>query len=141
MSSTRRAYGILRSYIGREWERIQGVERDLAEAELRDAMSAPGTRSGMSEEFEVKTVHTNDMSPEERQATARRLLGVEPNSPFEDVRKAFDRLNRRADPGRFPAGSAEQKQAAEIRRRVHWAYQVLTEGIDTTEKRFKSLEL
>lgn len=141
MSSARRACGLLRSYIGREWERIQNVERELAAAELRDAMARPTASSGMDESIEVKTVHTDDLSPEERQATARRLLGVEANSPFEDVRSAFDRLNKRADPRRFPEGSSEQRQAAEIRRRVHWAYQVLTEGIDTTEKRFKSLEL
>jgi hypothetical protein len=57
------------------------------------------------------------------------------------VRKAFARFNKRSDPANFPAGSAEATQATEIQKRVHWAFGVLTENMDATEKRFKSLEI
>jgi hypothetical protein len=35
----------------------------------------------------------------------------------------------------------EAAQAIEIQRRVQWAYGVLTEGMDATERRFRTLEI
>ena len=60
---------------------------------------------------------------------------------FEEIRRAFDKLNKRSAPERFPINSPERTQAAEIQKRIHWAYQMLTESLGTTEKRFRSLEL
>ena len=131
MSIGRRAYDVLRGYVGREWERIQGLEEDIALAELNeDAKPKVKADAGLPPIPEI-----------DRAAHARTLLGVGPQAGFTDIRKAFERLNKRSDPSNFPAGSAEATQAAEIQKRVHWAFGVLTEGMDATEKRFKSLEI
>lgn len=128
MGSGQRAYNILRGYIGREWDRIQGVETSAAEAELQ-RYETPANPTSVS------------LPPEDRITHARRLLGVPENAPFADIRRAFERLKERSRPVNFPPGSAEATQAAEIEKRINWAYQTLTANVDTTEKRFGSLEI
>lgn len=131
MSMGKRAYDLLRGYVHREWERIQDVERDYAERELEEAIERPYPVSGPP----------TPALEEDRELRAAKLLGVSLNSPFEEVRKAFERLNKRSDPSNFPAGSREAVEAGEIQKRVHWAYAVLTERVDVIEKRFRSLEI
>lgn len=143
MSGAKRAYDILRGYVNTEWERIKGVERDLAERELWGTKSVP--QSIYNPPSEAKEASPGDAqaapAPHDPKAYARRLLGVSEQSTFSDIRKAFTRLNKRSDPANFPAGSAEAKQAAEIQKKVAWAYNALTEDMDSTERRFGSLEL
>jgi hypothetical protein len=69
------------------------------------------------------------------------VLGVPKDADFESVRHAFERLCKRSDPTRFPSGSAEARQAEDIRKRVYWAYNLLTANVDETEMRFRSLEI
>lgn len=135
MSTARRAYDILRGYIGQEWERIQGVEESSARQELNESLRKPQATTAPSAESSAP------LATEDREAYARRLLGVSASASFDEIRKQFERLNRRSDPTNFPEGSAEANQAAEIQKRVHWAYGFLTEHMDTTEKRFRSLEI
>jgi hypothetical protein len=134
MSTGRRAYDMLRGYVNREWDRIKGVEFDSAERELQEALDKPTQRkidlSGMEESIVL-----------DRQLTASKILGVPINAPFSESHKAFERLKKRSDASNFPSGSPEAAQAIEIQRRVQWAYGVLTEGMDVTEKRFRSLEI
>lgn len=137
MSTARRAYDILRGYIGREWERIQTVEESSARTELDQAMKTPGVASAPT----TTSTPAAEVPTEDKQAYARRLLGVSASATFDEIRKQFERLNRRSDPSNFPPGSAEATQAADIQKRVHWAYSFLTEHMDTTEKRFRSLEI
>lgn len=132
MSSGRRAYDILRSFVNSEWERIRGIDLDKALAEL-DAPAAP-TVAGSIET--APTLRSSDPK-----ALARSVLGVSETADFEEIRKAFERLNERSEPARFPEGSEEQKHASQIQTRVNWAYQTLTEEVPTTEKRFRSLEI
>lgn len=137
MSTGRRAYDILRGWVSHEWDRIREIERDLAEDELRQTMENPAPAKDPPS--------SADPSPrlpkEDAQSHARRLLGVGDKATFEEIRKAFDRLNQRSDPARYPANSSERTQAAEIQKRIHWAYQQLTDSFDTVEKRFRSLEI
>jgi hypothetical protein len=136
MSTGRRAYDLLRGYVNREWERIQGVEGDSAEQELNEALAGPGyRRTVQSSEVEYEVVILSD---EEK---ARQILGVGPSATFEEIRKAFDKLNQRSDPANFPAGSTEADHAADIRSRVHKAFRILSDKFDSTETRFKSLEI
>lgn len=139
MSIGKRAYNIARGWISHEWDRIREVERDLAEDELRQSMDnpAPTTRSATREMTDAEVA----AAKEDARAHARRLLGLEDGATFEEIRKVFDRLNQRSDPSKFPNGSAEQKQAAEIQTRIHWAYAQLTDGVDNIDKRFRSLEI
>lgn len=125
---------MLRGFVNTEWDRITGLDQEAAWRELEQMT---GGKPAQSPETTTVTLRT----PEEKQAYARRLLGVPEKAPYDEIRKAFERLNTRSDPKNFPAGSEEAKQAADIQKRVNWAFGVLTENMDTTEKRFRSLEI
>lgn len=127
----------MRGYVNREWDRIQSLDRMYAENELEESMQkpAPVNEAEVDAQMEQLTVQSDP------KARARQLLGVGPDAKFDEIRKAFDRLNKRSEPGKFPTGSAEAEQASSIQQRINWAYQVLTENVDVTEKRFKSLEI
>ena len=129
-----RAYDLMRGYVNREWDRIKGVEFDSAERELQDALDNPAKRP-------APALPPDETIVLDRQLRASKILGVPVNAPFGDIQKAFDRLKKRSDASNFPSGSPEAAQAIEIQRRVQWAYGVLTEGMDVTEKRFRSLEI
>lgn len=137
MSTTRRAYDIMRGYVNREWERIQGVELTDAERELTDSLSPAGS---MTPEYSSSSPKATAHGPLD-ETRARDVLGVSSDASFADIRNAFERITKRSDPANFPPGSAEAKQAEDIHRRVHRAYSLLTEGMDATEKRFRSLEI
>lgn len=141
MSIGKRAYNIMRGYVNREWERIQDLDRVYAEKELQDSMDKPAAANEAVSEAEIDAKVQQLADQNDPKTRARQLLGVGPNATFDEIRKAFDRLNKRSEPNKFPAGSAEATQAASIQQRINWAYQVLTENVDVTEKRFKSLEI
>jgi hypothetical protein len=132
MSGPKRAYNLLRGYVGREWERIQGVERHYAERELEEALEQPAP---------IPERRIEEVRIEDRNEHARRLLGVPQDASYAEVRRAFERLNRRSDPENFPEKSPERAQAAEIQKRVNWAYRILSENVDPTERRFRNLEI
>jgi DnaJ-domain-containing protein 1 len=69
-----------------------------------------------------------------------RLLGVEPGTDFGTVQAAYNTLAARSDPGRFPAGSEEERTAQEIRKRLEASYQALRDALDPTARRFDLLE-
>lgn len=130
MSTGRRAYDLLRGYVNRELDRIRGVEHADALEELEQSIRIPRTTS------------TPETPTEEDQPKlARRILGVSETDDFLVIRRTFERLDRRADPANFPNGSLEQVQAIELRRRVQWAYTVLTKDVPEVSKRFGSLEI
>lgn len=135
MSLAKRAYSILRGYVNREWDRIQALDRLYAEKELAESTQ------GQAPAPEAEPQAPKAPAQTDPKARARELLGVGPDASFEEIRKAFERLNKRSDPRNFPPGSPEAGQAASIQQRVNWAYQTLTEHVDVTEKRFKSLEI
>ncbi|MHB8635267.1 MAG: J domain-containing protein [Fimbriimonadaceae bacterium] len=136
MSVPRRAYDLLRGYIGREYERIQGVDFDGAAQELKEAFKNP-IKPGETPPPVARQV----VPPVDRRAQACAVLGVAPDADFSAIRLAFQRLNRRSDPANFPSGSPERRQAGQIQRRVQDAYRVLADQADATEVRFKSLEI
>ncbi len=134
VSTGKRAYDLLRAYVGSEWDRIRGVEETFAEQELNQAMQDPAPAP--AEPRPVLATPTPD-----NMARARQILGVSNSASFADVRQAFERLNKRSSPQNFPPGSTEAGQAAEIQKLVHWAYAVLSDNVDSTERRFRSLEI
>jgi hypothetical protein len=136
MSTGRRAYDLLRGYINREFERIRDVDRISAEDELNHSLDGPRVpRQTRSDDIEFETITISD------EQKARQILGVGPESSYDDVKKAFDRLSQRSDPSNFPAGSPEARQAEQIRSRVHRAYRILSDRFDSTERRFRGLEI
>lgn len=136
MSTGRRAYDLLRGYVNQEWERIRGLEVWDALKELDSPVS--GKKAEAAEEGATLTSTSKIEDPK---AAARRILGVSETASFEEIRKAFEKLNKRSDPTNFPKGSEEQIQAISLQKRVNWAYHQLTDGVDIIEKRFKSLEI
>lgn len=138
MSTAKRAYDMLRGYVNHEWDRMKGVRMDDAEQELEDALSNPIPRP-------KSAAVTDERTPEEIAAAnasvARKVLGVSDSADFAEIRTCFDRIIKRTDPANFPVGSPEATQAEAIHRRVHQAYSILTEGMDATEKRFRTLEI
>jgi hypothetical protein len=143
MSLGKRAYNVLRGYVSTEWDRIKGLEYELAEGELGQSpppSSTPASATTVTSTSEQLPIIPR-LAPDDKKAYARRLLGVAEDCSFEDVRRAFARLNKRSDPGNFPTESPEAAKAADIQRKVACAYNILTEGMDSTERRFRTLEL
>lgn len=138
MSTAKRAYDMLRGYVNNEWDRIKGVRMDDAEQELEEALANPIARP-------KAPTGADERTPEEAAAAnasvARKVLGVSETADFAEIRACFDRIIKRTDPANFPEGSPEARQAETIHRRVHQAYGILTEGMDATEKRFRTLEI
>ncbi len=135
MSEARRFYNIFRGYVNREWERIQGLERTLAEAEL----DAPV--SGAVEPPRPTPVEEMALTGEEARRRARQVLGVADDASYTEVRQAYQRLNKRSQPGSFTPGTEEERHSALIQRKIQWAYQILSEGASGLERRFGSLEI
>jgi hypothetical protein len=137
VSVPRRAYDLLRGYIGREYERIQSVDFDGASKELKEAFQnpmKPGETPAPPTQFRAP-------APVDRRAQACAVLGVPKDADFGAIRTAYERLNRRSDPTNFPSGSQEATQAGQIQGRVQAAYRILADQADATEVRFKSLEI
>ncbi|MBS1714448.1 MAG: J domain-containing protein [Armatimonadetes bacterium] len=135
MSEIRRAYDLLRGYINHEWDRIRSSDLDQYwQPKTNDART--GSDAGESVEASEPVSR-----PADPKAVARGILGVTEEAGLDDVRKAFDRLNKRSNPANFPEGSEEASMALKLQARVNWAYRTLTADIPSSELRFKSLEL
>jgi len=152
VSTGRRFYDLARAHVNSEWDRLKdldifdkindGLHRSDAQAELEAATPATTqTESVAFERIEYVVEKRVVTDPEEKRRIARSVLGVGPEAQYEEIREAFERLSRRANPSNFPDNTSERKQAQELHRRVHLAYQTLTENMDSTERRFKNLEL
>ncbi len=139
MSTTRRAYDLMRGYVNNEWERIKGVEDSYAEQELQAAIDDP--RTGRTSTAKPEPEATRPTPTPDNKERACQILGVQTGCEFALIRVAFERLNKRSEPTNFPQNSPEAAQAETIQKRVRWAYAVLTEGMDSTEVRFGSLEI
>jgi len=138
MSIGRRAYDLLRGHLNYEWDRIHKVDDESAINELAEGVGPSDVKPTQRPERELTTL---DLTPDQKIDLARRILGVQSTANFEEIRGVYDRISKRADPSNFPIGSPESEQAGQIQRRVQWAYSLLTESMDGTEKRFKSLEI
>ena len=141
MSEVKRAYDLLRGYIQREWDRISQVEWQDAARELEDSRTnaipaAQSLPSGLPTSSAKVTAETPDPSDQ-----ACKILGVERNAAFSEIRTAYDQLNDRSEAQHFQPGSADALIAEKLRKRVQWAYQILAAQADDTSRRFGSLEI
>ena len=133
MNEVKRAYDMLRGYVGREYDRVVAREHDEAYAELYQ----PST-SVASVESPTPMPTPTVADPK---AEARRILGVLPTDAIEAIDAAYHQLLDRSDPKKFEADSEMQVKAQEIQVKIRWAYGVLTEELDSPSKRFRSLEI
>ena len=142
MSLGRRAYNLLRGYINREWDRIKSWERQDALRELEATTYKPRRPKDVSatESEPERTVLyvAEGTTPIE---AARHVLGVEEGASFREIHHKFAKLNRRTKPMNLEHGTEERRQAADIQKKIHWAYRTLTADMSDAEKRFGSLEI
>lgn len=131
MSVGKRAFDIMRAKVNYEWDRLQSLGASPEERELQDAIDDPLPREAAAP----------TMPPVTTPERARQVLGVDANADFATTQAAFERLVQRSNPANFPEGSKEARQAAEIQRQIQQAYTLLTENMDSTERRFRSLEI
>jgi len=146
MSTTRRAYDILRSQINHHWDRLTSSEYSDAWQEL-DGPAAQATQPQAQAQQRQQAAPSpqEEVTPEEAEQNQRRIaakvLGVAPDACYDVVRKEYERLARRADPTKFSDGSEEQQRAAILRQQIEVAYRILVADVPVIEKRFKNLEI
>lgn len=126
----------MRGHLNQEWDRLRGMDTLDAYDELNAALNPTA-----SAEPSVTVTQRTVTDPAEKRKIALGILGIQEGATYQETREAFERLSRRSNPSNFPENTPERTQATEIHRKVHWAYGVLTEEVDPTEKRFRSLEL
>ncbi|MCE2938318.1 MAG: hypothetical protein ACK5XS_09965 [Armatimonadota bacterium] len=145
MKDAQRVVNVLRSYIGREWERVKEIEKQLARDELNQATATPGGQPPASPPAVPSTsapaASGSSLTEADLDRQARAILGVEPYADFPTIRKAYEKLEKRSRPGKFPEGSPESNVAAALRARVDWAFKFLSRHASEVEKRFSSLEI
>lgn len=140
MNEAKRAYDLLRGYINREWDRISQVEWADAARELILPSGEPKASETPAEA--AKATDTKPATPSiPVEEQARQILGVTAETPFADIRKAYEKLIKRSDEHNFEAGTPDAEKASALRQRVAWAYAVLTQHVNDVDKRFGSLEI
>jgi hypothetical protein len=139
-----RAYNLLRAYIGREWDRIEGAVGD-ARRELDDYLNhrsdyVPPQRDTTTAEEHKPEARKKQRDPQEEAIEeAYRVLKLEPQATLADLKRSFKTLSERSLPTNFPEGSEEQKKAEDIHQRVQDAYDLLLPILDPRLRRFRSL--
>lgn len=142
MSTSRRAFDLLRAYVNHEVDRLRSSNAMDAWEELEQSLDPTKRMPSAPSNSTPSPSDPYAQAPLEDQIRLSRvILGVSETATFDDIRKAYERLNRRSDPSLFPAGSVEQLEAKELNRKINIAYRKLTEALPTTEKRFRSLEI
>ena len=140
MSEARRAYDLLRSFVGRESERVKETWAEFEKMLAETPSPSPRSSAPASTPAEPDP-RLSAATPEDTRRVALRILGVEEGATFPEIRRAYEKISRRAKSENFPAGSDAASQAQELLRRASWAYQALTKDMDATQKRFQSLEI
>lgn len=135
MSEAKRAYNVLRAFVNNEWERVKGLDLQNAWREL----DAPIGEQPRQPEEQANPI--SSMEPTELEANARTILNVTAKASFDEIRRAFEKINRRVQPQNFESGTDEARHAQELLRKATWAYQYLTKDMSAAERRFRSLEL
>jgi hypothetical protein len=134
MSEASRILNLGRAFVNREMDRLNGVAPSSAEKELLDALENPVVTTRIV----TKTI---TLSPEEAEAQAKAVLGVETGASFSSMKTRYTELKERCEAVKFKPGSEDDRQISILRKRIDWAYGVLSARADSTEKRFGSLEI
>jgi hypothetical protein len=164
-----RLYNVARAYLGAAKERIDALDA-RAQEELSNALThsdLPGTApppasSDPMERARAKIAALQGQSIARRELTptseslpaspapppstdpvqtAYKILGLPPGADYPAVEATVDKLRRRCDPARFPAGSEEQAEAQTILAKVEEAHQLLRVSLNEGAGRFDKLEL
>lgn len=131
-----RAYNLLRSYIGREWERIEKVREISARKELQEYLD-PSVQNPDASISKPPPVPAKDG----KVAEAYKVLGLKSGAQLKEVKQAHAKLSERSLPANFAEGSEERKKAAKIHLLVQEAYDLLLPILDPRLKRFQTLDI
>jgi len=136
---------VVRSYIATANDKLGAIAADEG---LRTAQSSRQARDELAKALErigsldrPAAATPRRITPLDKLAPDFRLLGLDATAGLTQVEAAWRRLASRADPKRFPAGSEEEKRAAEILGSLNEAYARIREALNPTEGRFGRLEL
>jgi len=156
MGTFERAARILKSYINREWERIETLFESDARKELEDFLEQRDVAKSLppSEHFEnpVPPMSPSEGNSSESRSlydlnwkmdvpTAYRILNLTSRSTLRELKTAYKRLSERSQPEKFPEGSEERKKATILHLRVQEAYELLLPVLDPRSRRFQSLDV
>ena len=141
MSTGRRAYDLLRSYVNHEWDRITHVDDQWDKSDFqnaldrlkakRDELSASSEASNQSVPAESEPIQVPAL-PEDQKRYARSLLGVAEDATFEaDSSRFLHDSTNVADASSFHQGQPSSIRPPPIQKRVHWALGVLTKTLTT----------
>jgi hypothetical protein len=134
---TDRAYGLLRAYIGREWDRIERGAGD-ARRELDEYLDSGKGRPAPEQERPVEP-KASPGAPLSETEEAYRVLKLDRSATLADLKQSHKTLSERSLPANFPEDSEERKQAEVIHARVQKAYDHLLPILDPRLRRFRSL--
>lgn len=132
MSLLKRIALVIRSYAVSAGDKLESV---AAEEELRRAGERAAPAQQKAESSPPAPVRTTKLEADYR------YLGVKPGADLTAVESAWRALAARADPKRFPSGSDQERQAAQILSRLNESYYRIREELNPTEGRFGRLEL
>ncbi|MCW5946216.1 MAG: J domain-containing protein [Fimbriimonadales bacterium] len=144
MSTGRRAYDLLRAYIGHHWERLENIFEADARKELNEYLRGPQIPSEpppVPDDAKPSADVADDPTKPMDVATAYKVLDLSPDATLSDLKAAYNRLFERSLPTNFPEGSEERRKAAAVHLRVQEAYEVLLPRLDARLKRFRSLDI
>jgi len=138
MSEFKRATDIFTAFTQHHIERIRGLEDAKAREELGTptlSTSKNKEQNSVSGSIEKPRITVFDADH------ARKILQVNPEATFEEIRKSYEKFLVESDPLNFDPKSPEYNRRIMIQKVVHRAYIMLTEEYSITVKRFQSLEL
>lgn len=140
MSELDRLSRLGRAYVGKAKDLFDGeTAEQKAMKELDEALAQPMTVQGelnrRAEEIEIRA-QLDALSMDE----AEIILGVPNKATFNQIKSQYDLLIGHIK--EFEAGQpAKRPLAAKERARIERAYAVMTANLDSTDKRFGSLEI
>ena len=136
---------VIRSYFAAAEERIDstaaGEEAREAESRRRALEEVRSLEGGAPGEVASMRRRPLLSARAESLNADYRFLGLAPGTDLQAVEEAWRRLAARSDPKRFPAGSEEEKRAAQLLNSINEAYERIREALIPTEGRFGQLEL
>ena len=145
MSLLRRIAIVIKSYLADAESRIERVASDeemLTPDDRRRALDELRATRGSSDKAPAETASSSPVHEFSHELLkSYKTLGLQPPSEPAIVEREWRRLAERADPKRFPAGSEEERRAADILNSINDAYAKIREHLNPTEGRFGRLEL
>lgn len=131
---------MLRAYIGREFDRIEGGS---ARRELEEYLDGSRREREPDGAPEPEAAKASPPAPQRDPAIeeAYRVLNLKPTATLSELRAAYRKLSERSLPTNFPEGSEERKKAEQIHERVQNAYDLILPLLDPRLRRFRSLWL